>query len=135
MAKLSASLVVKSFFVLLISSLFFVSCAPSISVFIENKTSDNFRIGGPKGRHVKLGEIVFFTNLSYDRDNINNMVASVQLWRAKACLTVLNVEIRTDPDTNLLRSVVTITESDTYDPIFTATSSLFDIGASISDCP
>ena len=135
MTKPSASLVVKSFVVLFISSLFFVSCAPSISVFIENKTSDNFRIGGPEGRHVKPGEIVFFTNLSYGLDNIDNMVASVQLWRAQACLTVLTVEIRTDPDTNLLRSVVTITESDTYDPIFTATSSLFDIGASISDCP
>ena len=121
--------------VLLMSLLFSVSCAPSISVFIENKTSDNFRIGGPEGRHVKPGQIVFFTNLSYDLDNSDNMRASVQLWRAKACLTVLNVEIITNPESNILRSVVTITESDTYDPIFTATSSIFDISPRISDCP
>jgi len=64
MTKLSASLVVTLSLVLFMSSLFSVSCAPSISVFIENKTSDTFRIGGPEGRHVKPGQIVFFTNVS-----------------------------------------------------------------------
>jgi len=131
MTKMSASLVVKFSAVLLIASLFFVGCAPSIGVFIENKTSDNFRIGGPNGRHVKIGEIVFYTNL----DNENYRTASTELWRSYGCITVLNLEVIAEINGYLERAVVTINESDTYDPVYTATSSHFSLDASTAPCP
>ena len=130
MTKLSASLVVKIFTVLLMASLFLVSCAPSIAVFIENKTSDNFRIGGAQGRHVKPGQVVFYTNL--DNDNVN--LALVELWRSYGCITVLKLSVIAEVTDNLQRTVVTVTESDTYDPVYTATSSHFAIDASTLPC-
>jgi hypothetical protein len=131
MKKYGLSLLLKTSLFLVLFSSMFSSCqtGPYLSVFIENNTSDNFRIGGPLGAHIYPGEIKFLTTLTDKESNFD-----VELWRANTCQVVLYLAsvVILNEATMAIDSTVTI--HDSTSPIFRCTVNNHFLVAHIGPC-
>lgn len=120
--------------VLVLSSFLVIGCAGQkyISVFIENLSSDNFRIGGPDGPHIKPGEQKFLCSL-YQSKSDERLSYEVELWRSYGCVAVLSVSgIIGGNSPSFDTALVTII--DYGDPQLIATVNHPAVGASTANC-
>lgn len=128
MAKIRLSWALKLSLVLVLSSFLLMSCTRErqLSVFIENRASDNFRIGGPEGQHIKPGEIKFLTTLT-ETDNSYTL----QLWRSSGCLTGIYITAIIGYDTTPLARATAII----YEPPLLPDSNSAAMGIRLVECP
>jgi len=128
MAKVRFSWALKLSLVLVLSSFLLMSCSRErqLGVFIENRTSDNFRIGGPDGPHVKTDEIKFLTTLTETENTY-----SVQLWRSYGCIAVIYLSGTITKDTTVLAKATAII----YEPPILPDSNSSALAIRMSDCP
>jgi hypothetical protein len=120
--------------VLVVSSLLIIGCEGSyISVYIENLSSDNFRLGGPNGPHISPGEQKFLCSL-YQKKSGEQLSYSVELWRSYGCVVVLSVTGIIGGESPPFDSAL-VTIIDHGDPPFLATVNHPAVGASTAHCP